>query len=152
RIGAARARAPQLAAHPVVRDDQGVLVEHRALEARVGTHVLADLFAQEARIAVGRERIQEYPERRPAPQGQADDLRPERADRHEIADEGETGIDRQRHPEYLLGPLAQNLLARPGALVELHPVYARALGPLLDPHEQFGPYRLWTGVAAPQPS
>src|SRR5262245_548349 len=51
-IGLARARAARLAPVRVIADDQGVLVEHRALEARVRAHVKANLFAQEAGIAI----------------------------------------------------------------------------------------------------
>jgi hypothetical protein len=53
----ALARAARLAALRVVADDQRVAVEHRALEARVRAHVLADLLAQVAGVAVsGRDR------------------------------------------------------------------------------------------------
>src|SRR5687768_3639225 len=56
--GRALARAARLAAFFVVRDDERVVIEHRALKARIGAHVLTDLFTQVARVAVGRESIE----------------------------------------------------------------------------------------------
>ena len=71
RVGLARARAARLAALGVVGDDQRVLVEHRALEARVGAHVLADLLAHEAGVAVGGEAVEQHPEGLPGPEAAA---------------------------------------------------------------------------------
>src|SRR6185369_18062423 len=58
---------PRLAARLVVGDDQRVLVEHRALETRVGAHVQADLFAHPAGVAVGGKAVERDPERFPRP-------------------------------------------------------------------------------------
>src|SRR5206468_160974 len=55
-------RAARLAARAVVADDHRVLVEHRALEARVRAHVLADLLAHVAGVAVGRDAVEQHPE------------------------------------------------------------------------------------------
>ena len=65
-VAAARARAARFAARLVVRNDQCVGVEHRALKARVRAHVFADLLAHEPRVTVGREAIEQNPERFPA--------------------------------------------------------------------------------------
>src|SRR6185436_12100477 len=65
RVGLARARSARLAAGRVVADDQRVLVEHRALEAGVGAHVLAHLLAHPAGVAVGGEAIEGNPEALP---------------------------------------------------------------------------------------
>ena len=63
---ALRAREPRGSPRGgVVADDQRVAVEHRALEARVGAHVLADLLAQEAGVAVGGEAVEQHPEHFP---------------------------------------------------------------------------------------
>ena len=67
----ARARAARLAARGVVADDQRVAVEHRALEARVRAHVLADLLAHEAGVAVGGEAVEQDPERSPTARARA---------------------------------------------------------------------------------
>src|SRR3954471_8035024 len=53
-VCAAGARAPRLAAFTVIGDDKRIRIEHHALETSVGTHVLADLFAHPAGIAIGR--------------------------------------------------------------------------------------------------
>ena len=55
----------------VVADDQRVLVEHRALEARVRAHVLADLLAHEAGVAVGGEAVEQHPEPLPRARSRA---------------------------------------------------------------------------------
>ena len=63
--------AARLAALTVVGDDQRVGVEHHALEAGVGAHVLAHLLAHPAGVAVGREAVEQDPERLPGPQSRA---------------------------------------------------------------------------------
>ena len=70
-VDAARARAARLAALRVVADDQRVAVEHRALEARVRAHVLADLLAHVAGVAVGGEAVEQDPERLPRAEREA---------------------------------------------------------------------------------
>src|SRR5208282_5271111 len=59
------ARPARLAALAVVGDHQRVRVEHHALEARIRAHVLAHLLAHEAGVAIGREAVEEDPERLP---------------------------------------------------------------------------------------
>src|SRR5690606_42149117 len=86
RVGLARARAARLAALGGVGDDQRVLVEHRALEARVGAHVLADLLAHEARVAPRREAREEHLEGLPRAGGPREQRAPQFAGRPEVAD------------------------------------------------------------------
>jgi hypothetical protein len=143
-------RAPR-AALLVVGDDQRVLVEHRALEARVRTHVLAHLLAQVAGVAVGGEAIEEHPERLPGAERQRQRLVRQRADRREEAHEGEAGPQRERHPQDLLGALAQQLVGVPRPAVQLETRRAIALGAALHPQEGLGPHGLRAGVTAPQP-
>src|SRR5207249_10144801 len=50
RVSRLSARSPGLAAGMVVGDDERVAIEHHALEACVGTHVLAHLLAHETRV------------------------------------------------------------------------------------------------------
>src|SRR6185312_7340077 len=90
-VGAAPTLAARLAARLVVAHDHRVAVEHRALEARIRAHVLADLLAQEAGVAVGRKPVEVDPEPFPGAKAQREGLRPERLDRREVADEGEAG-------------------------------------------------------------
>src|SRR5690606_1396743 len=86
-----RSRAARLAALVVVGHRQRVAVEHHALEARVRTHVLADLLAHEAGIAPGGEAVEQDPERLPRARREAGDLGQELADRREVSDEGDAG-------------------------------------------------------------
>ena len=99
----------------VVGDDQGVLVEHRALETRVGTHVLAHLLAQESGIAVGRERRTTRPRISPTGPAKTEDFRPPSARiGREVADESEAGIEPRAisHSSCLL-PLRSSFSERP---------------------------------------
>src|SRR5690242_1912974 len=82
-FGGLATAAARLAACFVVADDQRIAIEHRALESRIWTHVLADLLAQVARVAVGRERVEEDPECFPAACLQMPDLAGELAYRRE---------------------------------------------------------------------
>ena len=151
-VGLARARAARLAALGVVADDQRVLVEHRALEARVRAHVLADLLAHEAGVAVGGEAVEQHPEASPTgPSAQLRHQLRQRADRREVADEGEAGPQRDGDPDRLLGHLRASCGRGPRAGVELHARDAVALELALDPHEDLGVDRLRAGIAAPQP-
>src|SRR3954462_9179806 len=90
-VGAAGARAPRLAAFTVISDDERVRIEHHALEARVGTHVLANLLAHPAGIAVGRKAVEQDPERFPRAKSQCERFCAQFMDRREIADEGKPG-------------------------------------------------------------
>ena len=149
----ARARAARLAARRVVADDQRVLVEHRALEARVGAHVLADLLAHEAGVAVGGEAVEQDPERSPTGPSakRAATSAPSVADRREVADEGEAGPQRRARSRPRACRLAAASLSRDhGARVELHARAAVAFDLALDPQEDLGVDGLRAGVAAPQ--
>ena len=103
------AAAARFTAFLVIGNNQRVLVEHGALEARIGTHVLADLLAHVAGIAVGREAVKQTPEQRPAADVQREDVDAELAYRREIADEREAGPHRERNPQELLGGLLAQL-------------------------------------------
>ena len=66
-------RTTGITAFFIIGDDQGVLIKHGALKARIGTHINADLFAQKARISIGREAVKNNPERLPGSQVQGHD-------------------------------------------------------------------------------
>ena len=108
----AAARAARLAARRVVGDDQRVAVEHHRLEARVRAHVLADLLAHPAGVAVGREAVEQHPERLPTPPScHGDRADAKVADRREVADEREAGPQRDRDPGRVLRRLHAELCA-----------------------------------------
>ena len=75
----------------IVGDDQGILVEHGALEARIGAHVDTDLFTQPAGIAVSGETIEEYPECFPVAEIETDKTGAQVVDRAKITHEGKPG-------------------------------------------------------------
>ena len=146
-----RAFAPRLAALPVVGDDQRVLVEHRALEARVGAHVLAHLLAHPAGVAVGGEAVEERPRTSPTGPSASADLAHELADRREVADERESrSTARARARPRALRLLRTSFFGGRAFLVEPHARVAVALDHALDPHEDLGVDGLRAGVAAPQ--
>ncbi|MPN36028.1 hypothetical protein SDC9_183533 [bioreactor metagenome] len=90
-VGAFLAQPARLAAIRVVGDDQRVRVEHHALEACVGAHVLAHLFAHEAGKEEGEAAIQENPKHFPGPEVVGQDVVDQLAHRREIADQRKTG-------------------------------------------------------------
>jgi hypothetical protein len=145
-----RARAARLAALGVVGDDQRVGVEHDALEAGVGAHVLAHLLAHEAGVAPGGEGIEEDPEGLPGPELPAQHRTSQRLDRREVADEGEAGPQRDQGPDGVLGRLARELAGTPGRGIQLHARDAVALEAFLHPHEDLGVDGLRAGIAAEQ--
>ena len=112
RIGRLLARTARLATRFVVGHDHGVAVEHRALEAGVGAHVLADLLAHPAGVAVGGKTVEQDPEGLPRAQGPAGHLAGEQRDRREIADEGKTGPESEQDPDQVLERLAADLGSR----------------------------------------
>jgi len=150
RIFATAARAAWFAAGRIVGDDQRVAVEHRALEARVGAHVLAHLFAHESGVAVGRQAIECDPEKLPGTQLSREDARSQRTNRHKEADKGEPGIGGEAEPQKLLGQLAEDLHGTPGRLVKFDALRALTLGETLHPYERLGPDGLRTGISAPK--
>ena len=151
-VGAALARPARLAALHVVGDDQGVAVEHRALEAGVGAHVDAHLLAQPPRVPVGREPVEQDPEGLPRTGLQAQQRPAQLGDGREVADEGKAGPQRERDPHRVLGGLERDLARAPGRAVELHLPRPVSLDLALDPEEDLGVHGLGAGVAAPQPS
>src|SRR5436309_3182531 len=82
------ARSARLATLRVVADGERIGVEHHALEAGVRAHVLANLLAQEARVAVGGKSVKENPERFPATELPGHGADAKILDGAEIADEG----------------------------------------------------------------
>ncbi len=151
-VGLLAARAARLAAVAVVGDDQRVVVEHRALEARVRAHVLADLLAHPPRIAVGGEAVEADPEHLPGTEREGEHLVAEQLDGREVAHEGEARPQAHRNPGGMLAGLDAELARgeRPG--VELGARIAVALEEALDPEEDLGVDRLRAGIAAPEPS
>ncbi|MNZ66870.1 hypothetical protein D3C78_851030 [compost metagenome] len=143
------ARAAGFAAARIVGNDQGVLVEHHALEARIRAHVHAHLLAQPAGIAVGGQGEETDPEVGPAVGLAGEELNHQLTDRREVADEGHAGDKADAQPQAVLGQLAQELVAAHRGLVELHALVAVTFSDFLAPHEDPGPHALRAGVAAP---
>ena len=71
--------------------------------------------------------------------------------RGEVADKGEPGPQRQRHPKSVFCRLEPELARRHRLLIEPHARPAVAFDLALDPHENLGIHGLRTGIAAPQP-
>src|SRR5690606_30798960 len=151
-VGVLLARAALFAAARIVGDDQGVLVEHHALEAGVGAHVDTHLLAQEAGIAIGGEGEEADPEQRPAADLEGEQVRHQVADRGEVADEGNADAQGNPQPDGVLGQLASEFASAHWRLVELHALVAITFGDLFRPHEYPSENALWAGVAAPYAS
>ena len=143
--------AARLAARAVVGDDERVFIEHGALKACVGAHVLAHLLAHMAGKAVGGEGVKEHPEDLPGAL-QRQNLAAQRADGHKKAHEGKARPQRHGHPGQLLGALAPDFFpGTPGRFVQAHARAALAFNAVFQPHEDFCIDGLRAGKAAPQP-
>src|SRR5690606_7088164 len=127
RIRSAAARSARLAALCVVRDDQRVTVEHRALEARVRTHVLADLLAEIPRVAVRGKTVEQRPEGFPGADRERRDAMQQLLHGSEVADEREPGPQAETDPEHLLERLARELAQAARRRVELQDRKSRRL-------------------------
>src|SRR5690606_31447886 len=143
------ARATVFAAMIVIGHHHGVLVEHHALEARVGAHVEAHLFAQPAGVDIGRRSEEKYPEGRPAVQVEGDQVDQQATNGREVTDKGQRGDQRHTDPQHMLGAAAQQLVGAYRRRVELDTRVALAFGDALGPHENPGPHGLRTGITAP---
>ena len=92
---------------PHHRNDQGVVVEHGSLKARIGTHVGAHLFAQPAGIDIGG-RLKKHPEHCPATGLQLQQVWDQLPNGCEVTDEGQAGQCRPTEPHAVFGnPFAQ---------------------------------------------
>src|SRR5690606_24934054 len=148
-VGVLLARPAALATARVIGDDQGVLVEHHALEACVGAHVDAYLLAQPAGIAVGRQGKEANPEIGPATCFARQQIGDQFADGREIADEGQAGGQADQQPQAVLGRLAQQFVGAQRGLVQFHALVAVTFGDFFAPHENPGPHALRAGIATP---
>src|SRR5574343_1091005 len=151
-IDTLRARPARLAAFRIVGDDQRIRVEHHALEAGVGAHVLADLLAHEAGEQVGEAAVEEDPEGFPGAEVAGADIVDQLVHRREVADQREAGPQREDQPERMLGTLDAQLAGVERRLVELDAGAAVAFDPVFHPHENLRVDRLRAGVAAEQPA
>src|SRR5690606_21923684 len=150
-IDTARAAAARFTAYIVVRDHEGVLVNHHALEACVGAHVLAHLLAHEARVTPGGESVEEHPEPLPETQGARKHTNEEFANGRKVTNEGEAGPQGDHDPEDVLGRLDAQLAKAPGCLIKTDAGEAIAFDLALDPHEDFGIDSLRACITAEQP-
>src|SRR5690606_30059221 len=121
-------------------------------ETRVGTHVFAHLLTQKARIAPGGKAVEAHPEHRPESGRAGQQLAAERADGHEVADEGKARPGRHGQPQGVLDRLDPHLARRPWRFVEPDAGQAVALDPPLYPHEDLAVDGLRTGITAEQPA
>src|SRR5471032_332468 len=133
----------------VVGNNQGVLVEHHALEARIRAHVDAHLLAQPTGVAVGGEGEETYPEIRPAIGLAGEEVEHQFTDRREVADEGHAGDEADDQPQAVLAEFAQELVGAHRRLVQLDALVTVAFGDLFAPHENPCPHALRAGVTAP---
>ena len=120
------------------------------MSTRIGAHVLADLLAHEAGVAVGGKAVEEDPEGFPVAQVPVHEVADQLADGREVADEGQTRPQRNRQPDQVLAAALENLLASPATLVQTHAGAAITLDLGLEPEEDLGVDRLRAGVAAPE--
>ena len=145
----ARAR---LAAPVLVGDEERVLVEHGALDARPGAHVGAHLLAHEAgedEGGGGQDADGDVGDRRRL---QREEVAQQRRRVGEVEDPGAAGRDRDDAARSQAAAALARSFERPGRLVEPHAGVAVALDEALDADEEIGPHCLRAGIAAPGPA
>ena len=143
-------RGTRFAAAGVIGDNQRVLVEHHALEARVRAHVFAYLFAQEPSHAIGREGVEEDPEGLPGAEVEGDKVVDLGVDGCEVASKREAGPQGDGKPEDVFAGLDAQLARAHRLPVELDAGVTLAFDLLLYPHEDFRVDGLWTGITTEQ--
>ena len=148
-IGTAFTRTARLASIRKIRNNQRITVEHGALETRIGTHVLAHLLAHPASITVGSESVEDHPEGFPRPEVESKQALRKLGDWREITHEGETGPAGKGYPEKMLGSLDAELARIHRLRIQLLLFQAVAFHLAFDPEKRLGPYRLRTGITAP---
>src|SRR5574343_106096 len=148
-INAFFARAARFAALRIIGDDQGIRIEHDALETRIRAHVFTNLLTQETGLHVAEATIEEDPEQFPAGKlkGQC---RQQFAYWREIGDQRKSRPDRDQQPYCVLGRFQPELTCGQRPLVQLHACRTIALDLVLHPHEYFGIDGLRTRIAAEQ--
>ena len=142
--------APGLAALGVVGDDERVFVKHGALKAGIRAHVLADLLAHKAGVAVGGKAIEEHPKRLPGANVEGEELVRELSNRGEITHKSKAGPHAHGQPDGVLGGFSSQLFPGKACGVAAHVRRAVTLGALFYPQKDFGVNGLRAGVAAPQ--
>ena len=113
-------RAARLAAPVAVGDEQRMVVEHRALDARPGAHVGADLLAHEAAEDEGRGGQDGDDDVGDWRRLNGQELAEQRRRVGEVEDPGAAGGDRDQQPDRVLdGRLRHSLSTDHGALSSL---------------------------------
>ena len=150
-IHALLACTTRLSTSLIVGDRQRIRIEHHALEARIGTHVLANLLPHDPREEICKTAVEEDPEDLPGAEAQGRNRSEQFLERTEIGHKGEAGPEGNRNPRGVFCRLDTELAWRHRRLVQFHALVAITLDLLLDPHENLGIHRLRTRIAAPKP-
>ena len=139
----------RFAAPALVGHGDALLVQHRGLEARPRAHVGADLLACPAGQQVRRGGEQEGEEIHLVRRGAGPEFHRHGRRIDVVHDPRAAGPERDAEPDGVLRRLAPGGVETQRLRVALHAFVAVAFDQVLDPHEQIGPHRLRTGVAAP---
>src|SRR5699024_3079455 len=143
--------AAWLASYMVVRHDKRVIINHDALEARIGAHVLAHRFAQKPCVAPRGKGIKRHPEPLPWAKVKMQQPHAQFADRRKIANECGPGPPRDGYPDDMLGCLEPELAQVPGLFIKPNARNPIAFNAPFDPHENLRIHRLRTRISAKQP-
>ena len=142
-------RPARLAPEAPVGDEQGIRVEHGALDARPRAHIDANLLAGEPaqKISEGGKDADEDVGH--GCRGAVPELGGQRRRVAEIEDEGKAGRKGDQKPGEMRARHAPGFVERPGRLAELDAGVAVALPEALGQDHEVGPHRLRAGIAAP---
>src|SRR5690606_36148209 len=102
----------------IIGHHESVIIHHDALEARIGTHVLADRLAHEAGIAPGRKGIEHHPEPLPWAQCQGQKAHTQFTDGCEVPNECRAGPPGDQYPYEVFACLEADLSGIPWLFVK----------------------------------
>src|SRR5690606_21795390 len=114
----AGAAATRLATFVVIRDDECVVIDHHALEARVRAHVFANCFTHEAGVAPRGKGVEQHPEPLPGPKRQGEHASTQLTDGSKIANKCEASPERDEHPNRVLRSFQAQLARIPGLFIQ----------------------------------
>ncbi len=136
----------------IIGNDQGVVIEHGALEPGIGTHVGADLLARQSGHDEGSGGQEERGEIGGVGRLAGQHFHHQHRRIGPVHGESQAGPEGDQQPQAIGGPFLDQLLSIPGLAVQPHPRRPLALHPVLDHDVQIGPQGLEAKITAPDPT
>ena len=142
-------RAARFAAFGIVRNNQCIGIEHRALEAGIRAHVFTHLLAHLMGEQPGNEAVKCRRKQRAAVRSHGKHRRYEFAYRCKPSGKGNPRPGAHGENQQIFGQFNADFTQAPRLFVQLQTFVAVAFDKMVYPQHDFGVHRLRAGVAAP---